>query len=218
MPQALDYFWVFLLGALVGIAELVSRYRDAPRDVLYSLPALLYTALNAAASLLALVLIHAFGWKFGATGDAVRPTQVLVAGIGAMALLRTSLFTVRAGDKDIGVGPASFLQIFLATADREVDRVRARSRSDQAGRLMDGLDYQKAAEGLVEYCLMLMQNVPGDDQGKLRKAVELLNVQSIDEGVKVRILGLLLMNVVGPEVLSGAMETPRERMKTGGPP
>lgn len=157
MSEALEFAAVVLLGVLVGIAELVSRYRDAPRAALYNRPAGLCIALNGAASALALALIHAFGWKLGATAGAVRPTQVLVAGIGAMAFFRTSLFTVRAGDKDVGVGPASFLQIFLAAADREVDRVRARSRSDLAGRLMDGLDYRKASVGLVAYCLPLMQ-------------------------------------------------------------
>jgi hypothetical protein len=39
-----------------------------------------------------------------------------------MAFFRTSLFVVRAGDRDVGVGPSGFLRIFLAAADRSVDR------------------------------------------------------------------------------------------------
>ena len=215
MPELLDFSAVFLLGALVGIAELVSRYRDAPWKVLTNGPAAAYIAVNGAAAAVAMGLIRAFGWKFGAAADTVRPTQVLVAGIGAMALFRTSLFTVRAGDKDIGVGPARFLQIFLDAADREVDRVRARSRSQHVGQLMDGLDYRKASEGLVPYCLALMQNVPKEEQERLREPLVLLDGATFDEAIKVRILGLHLMKVVGPEVLTGAVETLRERMKTG---
>ncbi len=213
MPEAIDFTAVALLGALVGIAELASRYRDEPWDALYTWPALLYVALNAAASLLALGLSRGYGWSFGAAGESVRWTQVLVAGVGAMALFRTSLFTVRAGDRDIGVGPGSFLEIFRGVADREVDRLRARDRSMRIGKLMEGVSYDKAYNGLVPYCLALMQNVPNEEQKKLLHAVKLLNEDKIEDAVKVRILGLHLMNVVGPDVLSAAVESLRAQMK-----
>jgi hypothetical protein len=210
----IDFAAAALLGILVGLAELVSRYRDAPQSVLYKPPALVYLVLNGAASGLALALIRAYGWTFGAGADTVRWAQLLVAGVGAMALFRTSLFTVRAGDRDIAVGPATFLQIFRDAADREVDRLRARDRSSRVGDLMDGLDYQKASEGLIPYSLALMQNVPDDEQQKLVQGVKLLDAEPIQPAIKVRILGLLLMNVVGPNVLSAAVDALREQLKT----
>ena len=78
---------------------------------------------------------------------------------------------------------------------------------------MDGVDYGRASESLIPYCLALMQNVPDDEQQKLVRAVKLLDPEPIDAAVKVRILGLLLMNVVGPEVLSVAVDSFREQMK-----
>jgi hypothetical protein len=131
---------------------------------------------------------------------------VLVAGVGAMALFRTSLFSVRAGDRDIGVGPGSFLQIFRDAADRAVDLVRAHARCATVAKLMEGIDYRKVSEGLVPYCVALMQNVPDDEQSKLLKAVDLLTEDEIDEAIKVRILGLQLFSVVGPAVLTAAVE------------
>jgi hypothetical protein len=213
MEQTVDYFIVVMLGLLVAVAELASRYRDAPWAALYTRPALFYIVLNSSASGCALALIRTFDWNFGATGAAVRWTQVLVAGMGAMAVFRTSLFTVRVGDKDVGVGPASFLEIFRDTADREVDRLRARARGMSVGKLMDEIEYKKASEGLVPYCLALMQNVPDEEQQKLLHAVQLLDSEPIDGSVKVRILGLLLMNVVGPEVATAAVEVLREQLK-----
>src|ERR1051326_6179705 len=62
-----DYVAVALLGALVGGAELVSRYRDAPARALYNVPAAVYIFLNVAASGIALAIIHLSGWKFGIT-------------------------------------------------------------------------------------------------------------------------------------------------------
>jgi len=212
MTGSIDYLTVAFLGLLVGGAELTSRYRDAPWSALYTWPALIYIVVNVAASTLALAVIHGYSWTFGAAGGSQRWTQVLVAGVGAMALFRTSLFTVRAGDRDIGVGPGSFLQIFRDAADHEVDRVRARARGLQVGNLMKGIDYKKAYAGLVPYCLALMQNVPDEDQQKLVRALELLDKEQIDDSVKIRILGLQLLNVVGPGVLSAAVETLREEL------
>ena len=85
-----------ILGGLVGAAELISRYRDAPVRAMYNQPAAIYIALNVAASIAALKLIHVYGWKFGiaATGEGLRWAQAGIAGTSAMALFRTSLFTI----------------------------------------------------------------------------------------------------------------------------
>jgi hypothetical protein len=210
----LDYVAVAVLGLLVGAAELVSRYKDAPAGALRSGAAIFYMALNVAASLIALALIRVFDWKFGLTvgGAALRWTQVGVAGTGAMALFRTSLFTVHAGERDVGVGPGSFLQIFRDAADRATDRLRARARGEQVSKLMEGISYDKASHGLTTYCLALMQNVSDEEQLALTKSLALLNGADIDPAIKVRILGLSLLNVVGPNVLTAAVNSLRKEM------
>ena len=219
-PLSLDYVAAALLGGLVGAGELSSRYRDAPGRAIYTQPALFYIGLNIAASVAALALTHAFGWTFGSSGnpgDAIlRWTQVLVAGIGSMALFRSSLFTVRAGDRDIAVGPGSFLQIFRDGADRAVDRVRAQARGDIVAELMTGLSYSKAFAGLSPYCLALMQNVPDEEQTRLTRSLDVLDKDDIiGESIKVRILGLHLMNVVGPDVLAAAVKSLRDELAAG---
>jgi len=47
------------------------------------------------------------------------------------------------------------------------------------------------------------------------KWLALLDQAQIDEAVKVRILGLQLMNVVGPSVLTAAVASLRDEMKKG---
>src|SRR5262249_36816696 len=106
-PNTIDGLLAAFLGALVGIGELISRYRDEPTRAIVNLPALLYVGINAAAAAIALAAINAFGWKFGTTDDTpLHWTRVLVAGFGAMALFRSSFFTIRAGDQEVGVGPS----------------------------------------------------------------------------------------------------------------
>ena len=89
------------------------------------------------------------------------------------------------------------------------------SRGLRVGKLMEGIDYKKASEGLVPYCLALMQNVPEEEQQKMLKAVQLLtNDTSIEDGIKARILGLHLLNVVGADVLTAAVEALRTELQT----
>jgi hypothetical protein len=195
----------------VGTSELISRYKDAPAAALSSLPAQFYIFLNALASLGALGVIHANPAWF-----ATRLTQVLMAGVSSMALFRTSLFVVRAGGRDIGVGPSGFLQIFLNAADRAVDRVRAAARSDAVGPIMDGLDYEKAFQALPPFCLALMQNMPDEDQKALERELEELNSSEGDPAVKVKLLGLALMNAVGMDVLIAAVKSLRVQIRSGG--
>lgn len=210
----MDWLIVALFGALVGAGELLSRYRDAPGHSIWNVPALFYIGLNVFASLGALYLIHVFQWSFGATtGEALRWTRVLVAGLGAMALFRSALFTVRIGDRDVAVGPAGFLQTFLAAADRGVDRRGARSRATSVSDLMKGVDYQKASVALPPYCLGLMRNVSAEDQQALAQALAVLDRDSVEDSIKVRLLGLELMNVVGQAVLKDAVDSLEDEIR-----
>src|SRR5437870_3672119 len=196
----LDWAAAAVLGGVIGASELISRYKDDPGSAIRSWPAISYIAINSAASLGALGLIHANGW-FAAS----RWTQILMAGVSAMAFFRTSLFVVRAGDRDVGVGPSGFLQIFLAAADRAVDRKRAAARSAAVARVMQGIDFAKALKGLPPYCLALMQNVSPEDQQVLKRALEALDKLDAEPGVKVLLLGTELINVVGVDVLTTAV-------------
>jgi hypothetical protein len=204
-----DWVAVAALGALVGSSELISRYKDEPQAAVRTTPAVFYVAINIAASLGALGLIQANGWLAQA-----RWQQVLMAGVSAMAFFRTSLFVVRAGDRDVGVGPSGFLQIFLSAADRSVDRVRAQARSEAVGEIMKGVDFEKAFQALPPYCLALMQNLPAEDQQQLARAVEKLRGGAAAPDVKARLLGLELINVVGIDVLTTAVRSLGDQIRS----
>lgn len=209
-PTWLDWSAVAALGALVGASELISRYRDAPEAAVKTWPALIYIAINTAASIGALELIRANHWL----STSSRSIIDLMAGVSAMAFFRTSLFIVRAGDRDVGVGPSGFLQIFLSAADRSVDRIRAQHRSEAVGKIMEGVDYAKAYQSLPPYCLALMQNLSPEDQQQLGRALQNLNQSAADPSVKVRLLGLELINVVGIDVLTAAVESLGQQIRS----
>lgn len=204
----MSYAIVMLVAALVGVVELIARYRDAPTDVLRRLPAVIYVIINAVAGAVALLVIDEFGWTLGVTQDgATRITQVAVAGLSAMSILRAAVFTVRVGDVDVGVGPNLLLTVVLDAADRAVDRDRANRRNALVVEIMDGVDFDKAKKALPSYCLTLMQNVPKEEQRAVAEEVKSLGkALDLNRTVRTLNLGLALLNVVGEDVLRASVE------------
>jgi hypothetical protein len=204
MQQGWDYLWVALLGGLVGTGELISRYRDEPGRVFRAPPAYLYIALNVVAAMAGLALVHLFGWQLGfGEGDStkVRFAQVIVAGTAAMTLLRSSLFTARVGNQDVGVGPSIFMNAFLLATDRGVDRARALARELILNELTQGVSFQRAYKILPAHCLGLMQNLSPEEQAALGREVAAIESSDLEDHQKARLLMLALLNLVGERVL-----------------
>jgi hypothetical protein len=214
VTDAVDLTVAFLIGALVGMGELVGRYRDEPGRAVRSLPAFIYMAINGAASAAALGLSHLFGWTFGAVAgsDQARATQIVVAGFGAMAIFRSSLFLYRVGNREIGIGPVAFLQVMLEATDRGVDRHRAQARSAGVRRIMSGLDFDTVAITLPAYAIGLMQNLSEQDQSVLSTRVDDVRKSPQDPRMKAMGLGLLVMDAVGEVVLEEAVLTVKKEL------
>lgn len=203
-----QYIAAAILGGLISSAEIISRYKDEPDNALRTWPSLFYMLLNAAASTVALAGIRLFGWKFGIDNpSAVGWVQVFVAGIGAMAVLRASLFSVTIDDEVVPIGFGRFLDVLLGSVDRAVDRKRAEERGKAVIAIMTNVSFQKAYQALPSYCLALLQNLPQADQDQLGKKIALLfNSTGISPRIKSLLLGLALMNLVGESVLRSAVE------------
>jgi hypothetical protein len=204
----LDWAAAAALGGTVGISELISRYKDDPWAAIKSWPAVFYLAINSAASVAALLLMPD-GWL-----GLSRGMRILMAGVSAMAFFRTSLFVVRAGDRDVGVGPSGFLQIFLGAADRAVDRKRAAARSQAVVDAMKNVDYSKAKDALPPYCLALMQNISKEDQQQLSRDLKDLDEGAAEASVKALLLGIELINVVGVDVLTTAVKSLGDQIRS----
>lgn len=207
MPEVITYGCGFVLGCLVGAAEIISRYRDDPIRALRTFSGALFLGVNGAASVAAYGVLEQSGaWPAGFDSEIGR---VLGAGFGAMALFRSAFFTVRAADQDISIGPAGFLNVILSALDRSVDRETALPRAKSVVEIMKDVSFERARLALPTYCFALMQNVPADAQQRLRQEVEALAASPIPERIKSGILGLAIMNVVGDDVLREAVDAIR---------
>jgi len=200
---------VMLLGAFVGIIELIGRYRDAPFRALHSYGALLYIAVNVAASVGGLYLLQTVGADFlQETNPEKRAVyEVLIAGFASLTFLRSSIFKLRFNNADISVGPALLLDILLAAADRGVDRRRGTDRAIEVADAMKDVSFDKAISTLPPFCFGLMQNVTKEERNIISDQInDVRKSPAVDPRAKSLLMGLLLMNLVGPEALKEAVE------------
>ncbi|MFG1999813.1 hypothetical protein ACGFNU_11770 [Spirillospora sp. NPDC048911] len=209
------YLVTIALSCLVGVAELISRYRDHPGKLVRVPSTWAYVLINGAAGAGSLLLLHTFDWKLGVPRpDMAGAAQVLAASLGSMMIFRSAVFTVRVGDEDVAVGPSTLLSALLAAADRGVDRMQAKARANEAGEIMKDISFRKARLALPTYCLGLLMNVSAEDQAALRTAVDALSgADEMTDRQKALNLGLLLINVAGPDVLRAAVGTLRSEIE-----
>jgi hypothetical protein len=202
---------VALLAGFVGLAELVGRYRSDPRYALtQSAAAWIYIAVNAAAGVGALLLITAFDWKFGQT-EHVDLWRILIAGFGAIAFFRSSLFVARVGGSSVGVGPSLVLGALLDACDRDVDRKSALAMSSSfRPDLLRGLDPDRVMFSLPVLCLALMQNFPAADQAQLgAELAGIRNDENLDPEAKMRAVMIQLSKALGSPLVLNVLANAR---------
>jgi len=215
-PTAIYYYVAAIVfGAIVGGGEIVSRYRTDPWRALTTTTSFAYVAINALASLGALYIVRRMNWLIDAeaTADHNLLMQTLAASFGAIAIFRSSLFTLRVGSSDVAVGPMAMLQAFLAAADRATDRTCAQPRADSVTRIMAGISFERAKVALPTLCFTLMQNVSLEEQHAVAADVERFNAAAMEDADKAHNLGLTLLSVVGEEVLQRAVDLLRRSIR-----
>ena len=204
----LPYICVCVLSGAVGLAEILSRYRDVPSMVLRGWPAWTYIATNAAAGVMALWIIEASGWTFGEDLEpaAQHGLQVAAAGFGALAVMRAAVIQIRVDDRVVSVGPSLILNVLLNFTANNMSRKRAAYLDKIVNRIMAKVDFNKAKEQLPSYCFSLMRT-PEDEQKAVSREVTSLDVSTLANNTKSLLLGLLLLELVGEDVLNKAVDT-----------
>jgi hypothetical protein len=210
------YFGAFLIGIMVGVAELLSRHRDYPLVAISTLPSFGYLALNGILALFALLVLAVWRpeWLLVGAPSAASPMPpldtlkaALVAGFGAAAFFRSSLFKVRTPDGDLSFGPAIVIDVFLRVIDDAVDRTLGAKRLDDAAAIMRGVDFEKAAKSLPTYCFAALKRLSPEAQQQFAFQLKALqDAPSIDPTVKTISLGLAIMALVGRAILQKAVD------------
>ena len=203
---ALQFVSVTLLAGGVAYGELISRYRDTPGRLMAADPTIVYMCVNIAAATSALALVKEF--------DAVTTTnhklvyEAMLAGFGAIAFFRTSLFTIRVSGTDVGVGPSTLLKALLDSSDMMLNRWQALNRGAVVRAIMTGVDFDKAKDALPTTCFTLMTEFPPQVQASVGEDIKKLSANTtIPKEAKTIILGIYLIQQVGADVLKRAVDT-----------
>lgn len=201
------YLLVFAAGALVGLAELLSRHRDYPRQAALSAPSFGYLVLNGVLSVVALLIVSLSPPDWLKSGTALDPVKtVLVVGFGAAAFFRSSFFKLRTPDGDISVGPGLIIDVFLKVIDDAVDRKLGEQRLDEASTIMAGVNFAKAAKALPTYCFAGLRRLSPEAQQQAALQIKALNDASdMDDQTKAVALGLAIMSLTGRPILQKAV-------------
>lgn len=186
MTDGIDYLLVAVIGAVVGGSELLERFtRDEPWRALRYGQSWVYIALNAGAGAFALLLVAGLGVSTTKSVDpeVVRWSRVIVAGFGAVIVLRSS--AVLPGG-DAARGPGAVLQRYLDAVVDKIDGKRALERQNSVDALAGELPYTAVRDELVPTVLRMYPKAPADRVNELNQAVSDADALSFSEALKAR--------------------------------
>lgn len=207
----LDYFFVGLIGGVVGTAELTSRYGNVGQ--IFSIaPSYYYIALNVGASCLMYALMGST--ELPITNEYMNDeiARILLSGTSAMFLLRSSFGSFKISGNAVDIGPVAFLQVFLNEADRAYDRRRSEQDLIEIADIMHDVNFNKVELDLPQACLAMMKNISPDEQQQLGNDVS--NIKKTMNGrTKSLVLGLILSDLTGTDLLREAVLSMGDRIK-----
>jgi hypothetical protein len=190
-----------MFGVLVGLSEILSKYRDEPVIASATWPGITYLLLNGTISLAAFMLLRLYPTKiFPDLGNDLFLTSV-AAGFGAMIVFRSKLFTFRSTDgKDYSIGPAIVLETVLRTIDSKIDRRRATQRQTEVFEATKDLTSFENTASYIEASLLSFQNLTVDDKTEFAKTIqEYRNASKWPDALKILGLGFAFLSLAGDE-------------------
>jgi hypothetical protein len=206
IPGLIYWLVAFACGCVAATAELFSRYSDGPVRIFQFKESYMYLALNGVVSLIAYAIIQKTGLSFGPLGNS-SISQAILAGFSSMAILRSSVASIKRGQTTVQVGLAPIMQIFLDTVDRAFDRKRSQVELRKVGQIMKNVDFSKAMKDLPSTCINLMQNVSKEEQEKMGRDVADLAKSGLNSQTKAVNLGIIISRVTGSEFLESAVDS-----------
>ncbi len=157
-------FATFVFGALVGLSEILSRYRDEPLLATATNFGISYLALNGFISLAAFAILRKYSTSIFPAVQNDLFLSAVVAGFGAMTLFRSKLFTFKSADgNEYPIGPAIVLDTILKTIDAKIDRRRATERQLKVFSAMFGIRDFSSTANYIEASLLSFQNLSQDE-------------------------------------------------------
>ena len=203
-----DYVSATVLGVIFASIELASRYKDDPLSVLKSAPGLFYLSINGLTCFAGLYITQVLALRIEVEDSlpmlSQRVMDIISASLSTLLIMRSSIAKL-GQNSEIDLGLSIILNKLLSIVDREVDRLRAESRSQDIVKQLGQFSFDDVKKEVIPHCLAVMQNLTVEEKKQLLYEVEQLGIKDRDTTKKFR-AGLVIYDLVGSRVLKSVIE------------
>ncbi len=217
----------FFCGALVGITEIASRYRDEQIRAITSPDGMVYILFNGAISTFALILIWHFRGNLAFSFLRNEPLgAAIAAGFGATAIMRTRIAVIKGSDnKDVSIGPDIVLSLLMTMIDRRIDRWRSLRRRQIIAESFNDLRDLGSIDDASEYLLASLvsfQNISETEKKEVNDQIQQNKAAKVrDPYIQLTTLGYIFLTIAGEEnfyqVLENAKVLQDRKSQTAAP-
>lgn len=186
----------FAIGAIIALSELLSRYSWKIKVIVSSCGGWLYMALNGSTAIL--VYCASVEWEFyaGLEGKSEFWRTIVVSFL-AMAVLRSSFFNVKIGNREFGAGFSAFIDIFKGYAERSLDQSVAQKHLEAITPLVCELTYAASKDYLYSMCEGSLRSVAKTEMANLNKDLEKIDKMEVNDSTKMRLFAVRISEVTG---------------------
>jgi hypothetical protein len=183
------------LGALFGIAELLSKFKDEPFHVIKSNPTawgyILLNLIIAGTTFYFLTETNLFG-----KSEADLLKAALIAGLGSSLLMRSKFLKVTISGKEAAIGPEIIINVLLESLEKVIDRERAVVRKNLVEEHMADIDFSKA-KGYVLTTIIASSQINSEETTKtLMTEADKIDNSKTEDIEKSYALGYLVIDIM----------------------
>jgi hypothetical protein len=198
MNPVAAYGIAIIISLLFSIAELFTKFRDEPFLILGKAATWLYAVINIAVTAGFMYLLT----QTTVVGEQITDllTASLIAGFGSAVLLRSKFLKVNVGGKEVAIGPEVFVNIFLETLERQIDRERALVRKTLVEEHMADIDFNKA-KTYVTSTIIAGSQLESNRTQEIQDEIKKIDEVNFSNREKSYALGYLILDLMGEKYL-----------------
>ncbi len=199
------YLLTIFLSLLVAVAELFTKFRDEPLEVLKKSPAWLYLLFNMVIASITLYMLTKTN-LFHAANELDYLKVGLTAGLGSTILMRSKFLKINLNGQEAAIGPEIIINVFLETLEHAIDRNRALVRKQIVEQCMADIDFAKAKDYVVTTIIASSQTVSAEETKTLIAEAENIATSALDTIEKSCALGYLVLDIMGEKFLNALFD------------
>ncbi len=202
-----DFALAVVFGTIIGVGDVLERHGEAPLTTLATPGAAARIIVNAAASALALWLLK--DNPFSAGGELFQgnaTAQVLLAGFGALALLRVSV-RVAFGGSNVEISLAAVIDKFLQSADRDALGRSAATSAKHLFEICEDVDFGTMSRRVAPICLSMPEALSDEQRKKLGAHIQgIRDDPTLEDEDKAVLIASTIAKAIGREALRAMVQ------------